>query len=102
MPYSMAQWLVDFNEVLETSIDTVRKSVDGTKTFVKYVGEMPPSVAAIEDKSREFSYPEIMAIKHIDVSSIFQNHCQKLSVVTPKVQKDQTHINEKHPFYSRK
>ena len=37
MRYSMAQWLVDFDEVLETSIDTVRKSVDGTKTFVKYV-----------------------------------------------------------------
>ena len=53
MPYSMAQWLVDFDEVLETSIDTVRKSVDGTKTFVKYTGEMPPSVVAIEDKSRE-------------------------------------------------
>ena len=62
MPYSMAKWLVDFDEVLETSIDTVRKSVDGTKTFVKYVGEMPPSVAAIEDKSREYNYPEIMAI----------------------------------------
>ena len=31
-------------------------------TFVKYTGEMPPSVAAIEDKSREYNYPEIMAI----------------------------------------
>ena len=61
MPYSMAQWLVDFDEVLETSIDTVRKSVDGTKTFVKYVGEMPPSVAAIEDKRRVYYYREIMA-----------------------------------------
>ena len=27
---------VDFNQVGETSLDTVRKSVDGTKTFVKY------------------------------------------------------------------
>ena len=62
MPYSMAHWLVDFDEVLETSINTVRKSVDGTKTFVKYVGEMPPSVVAIDDKSREYNYPEIMAI----------------------------------------
>jgi hypothetical protein len=27
---------INFNEVCETSSDTVRKSVDGTKTFVKY------------------------------------------------------------------
>ena len=27
---------IDFNQVGETSIDTVRKSLDGTKTFVKY------------------------------------------------------------------
>ena len=27
---------INFNEVQETSADTVRKSVDGTKTFVKY------------------------------------------------------------------
>ena len=28
--------LIDFNQVYETSIDTVRKSVDGTQKFVKY------------------------------------------------------------------
>jgi hypothetical protein len=27
---------INFNEVGETSMDTVRKSLDGTKTFVKY------------------------------------------------------------------
>lgn len=27
---------VDFNQVLETSAETLRKSVDGTKTFVKW------------------------------------------------------------------
>jgi hypothetical protein len=27
---------IDFNEVLETSADSLRYSVDGTKTFVKY------------------------------------------------------------------
>ena len=27
---------IDFTQVLETSIDTVRKSLDGTKTFVKW------------------------------------------------------------------
>jgi len=27
---------IDFNEVLETSVETLRLSVDGTQTFVKY------------------------------------------------------------------
>ena len=34
---------IDFTQVKETSIDTVRKSVDGTKTFVKWDGEEIPS-----------------------------------------------------------
>ena len=34
---------VDFSQVCETSIDTVRKSVDGTQTFVKWDGDEPPS-----------------------------------------------------------
>ena len=32
---------VDFNQVLETSVDTLRYSADGTKTFVKFVGDTP-------------------------------------------------------------
>ena len=32
---------INFDEVLETSAETVRKSVDGTKTFVKWENEMP-------------------------------------------------------------
>ena len=28
-------WKIDFDEVMETSIDTLRKSNDETKTFVK-------------------------------------------------------------------
>ena len=32
---------VDFNEVLETSENTLRWSVDGTKTFVKFIGSTP-------------------------------------------------------------
>ena len=33
---------VDFNQVLETSADTLRYNLAGTKTFVKYEGAMPP------------------------------------------------------------
>ena len=53
---------VDFSEVLETSPDTCRYSVDTTKTFVKYEGEQPTSVASISGKSQEYSHTEILAI----------------------------------------
>ena len=32
---------VDFNQVQETSAETLRYSVDGTKTFVKFEGDTP-------------------------------------------------------------
>lgn len=54
---------INFNEVLETSIDTVRKSVDQTKTFVKWDGvTIPPSVDALTTKEGPYTYEEILAI----------------------------------------
>ena len=32
---------VDFNKVMQTSADTLRYSLDGTKTFVKFEGDTP-------------------------------------------------------------
>jgi hypothetical protein len=32
---------IDFSQVIETSIDTVRKSIDETKTLVEWEGAMP-------------------------------------------------------------
>jgi len=61
MPYSELH-KVDFDQVIETSVDTVRKSVDGTKTFIKYIGDMPTSIEAIENKSQEYSHDEILDI----------------------------------------
>ena len=54
--------LIDFNQVYETSIDTVRKSVDQTKTFVKYDMPQPSSVVALTTKSIEYTYDEILNI----------------------------------------
>ena len=54
--------LIDFNQVYETSIDTVRKSVDQTQTFVKYDIPEPSSVAALTTKSIEYTYDEILQI----------------------------------------
>ena len=54
---------IDFTQVLETSIDTVRKSVDGTKTFVKWNGDViPSSVDALTTKEGPYTYDEIIAI----------------------------------------
>lgn len=54
--------LVDFSQVLETSAQTVRKSVDENLTFVKYDGDMPPSVGALTTKSLEYGYTEMLNI----------------------------------------
>ena len=53
---------INFNQVFETTIDTVRKSVDETKTFVKYDMPQPSSVAALTTKSVEYTYDEILQI----------------------------------------
>jgi hypothetical protein len=53
---------IDFNQVFETDVDTVRKSVDNTKTFVKYDMPQPSSVAALTIKSVEYTYDEIIQI----------------------------------------
>jgi len=53
---------IDFNQVYETSADTVRKSLDGTETFVKFDLPTPPSVVALTSKSQEYTYDEILII----------------------------------------
>ena len=54
--------LIDFSQVYETSIDTVRKSVDETKTFVKFDLPTPSSVLSLTTKSIEYTYEEILQI----------------------------------------
>ena len=55
--------LIDFSQVLETSIDTVRRSVDGTKTFVKWDGNtIPSSVDSLTTKEGPYTYDEILTI----------------------------------------
>ena len=53
---------IDFTQVCETSKDTVRKSVDGSKTFVKWDGDIPSSVAALITSEGPYTYEEILAI----------------------------------------
>jgi len=65
---------INFDEVLETSADTVRKSLDETKTFVKFditvtideeggeVVNIPPSVESLTTKSQLYLYDEFLVI----------------------------------------
>lgn len=54
---------IDFTQVLETSIDTVRKSVDETKTFVKWDGTaIPSSINSLTTKEGPYTYEEILTI----------------------------------------
>jgi hypothetical protein len=53
---------IDFTQVHETSQDTVRKSVDETKTFVKWDGETPSSVASLTTKEGPYTYEEMLNI----------------------------------------
>ena len=53
---------IDFTQVLETSEETVRKSVDETKTFVKWDGIMPECVNNLTTKEGPYTYDEIIPI----------------------------------------
>jgi len=55
--------IINFNEVLETSEDTVRKSVDLTKTFVKWNGfDIPQCVQNLTTSEGPYSYNEMLDI----------------------------------------
>ena len=57
--------LIDFNQILETSIDTLRRSVDGTKTFIKWDGEVTPTFVN-NLTTKEGHYNEIQILSILD------------------------------------
>ena len=59
---------VDFSQVLETSSDTLRYSLDESKTFVKFHGATP---SFLEGKT-QYTHSEIVAILQ-DQSQGWQN-----------------------------
>lgn len=50
--------IINFDQVMEGSLDTLRYSLDGSKTFVKFEGETP---SFLEGKT-QYSYSEILTI----------------------------------------
>ncbi len=54
---------IDFTQVIENSFKSIRLNVSGSKTFVKWEGETPPSsIDALTTKEGPFSYREILSI----------------------------------------
>ena len=54
---------INFNEVLETSAETLRLSVDGSKSFVKWDSEtIPTSINSLTTKEGPYTYEEIVTI----------------------------------------
>ena len=53
---------VDFNKVFETSVNTVRKSADGTKTFVKWDGNAPNFTSSLSTREGPYTYDEMLSI----------------------------------------
>ena len=53
---------IDFTQVHETSAETVRKSVDESKTFVKWDGDVPSCLSDVADKEGPYTHTEIVEI----------------------------------------
>ena len=54
---------IDFSEVLETSSETLRLNLSGSKSFVKWDGEtIPTSVDVLTTKEGPYTYEEILTI----------------------------------------
>ena len=59
--------VINFDQVLEDSVDTVRKSIDETKTLVKWDGEsIPSSVQQLTTSEGIYNNDEIFVIMNTD------------------------------------
>jgi hypothetical protein len=68
---------INFNEVLEDSQSTLRYSLDGTKTFIKWEDIEPSFLSNLLTKSRMYTLEEISEIlltsEWFDVSAYIPN-----------------------------
>ena len=53
---------IDYSQVMQTSSETLRLNLSGSKTFVKYEGTQPSSVASLTTKSDEYTHSEILNV----------------------------------------
>jgi len=53
---------IDFNEVFETSFETLRLTEDGLRTFVKWTGDEPECISNLTSKSIIYNNEEMLVI----------------------------------------
>jgi hypothetical protein len=53
---------IDFNQILITSFDTMRKSLDNTKGIIKWVGDEPSFISSLNSKSIIYSNKEMLSL----------------------------------------
>jgi hypothetical protein len=53
---------INFSEVLETSMDTLRKNTDNTKSFFKWNGDQPSFTSTLETFEGPYTNSEILNI----------------------------------------
>ena len=53
---------VDFSQICETSEATLRKSVDETKTFIKWDGDDPSFISSLLNTEGTYNHSEITTI----------------------------------------
>lgn len=53
---------IDFNLISITSINTIRKSLDGTKGIIKWDGDEPEFLTTLQTKSSIYNIEEIQSI----------------------------------------
>jgi hypothetical protein len=61
IPYSEVS-KIDFTLVSETSVESLRKSADGQKTFIKFDGEVPQFVNTISNVEGPYTYENMLDI----------------------------------------
>ena len=63
---------LDFTQIEQTSIDTLRISVDGTKTIVKWItaNGIPSSVEALTTKGSYMTHDEALALMSTEAWNI--------------------------------
>ena len=54
--------IVDFSQVCETSEDTLRKSVDNSKTFIKWDGDDPSFISSLSSTEGTYNHSQITTI----------------------------------------
>ena len=58
--------LIDFNQVIENSPETLRYSIDETKTFIKWIENEPTFISELVSKSIIYNNEDMMDILHTD------------------------------------